>query len=457
MEAAGGELVYAVELDRRASQIYQQNWGHWPFGDITEAAPEEGPISHRIGEHDVLAAGFPCQPFSKSGHQLGMNEARGTLFYNIIKIVVERKPRVVILENVRNLVGPQHRHEWAVIIKSLHDNGYQVSSSPAILSPHLLPPERGGRPQIRERVFITATRADDIGGPNLPDEVAPITEVPEYLDMIGTWNPKQWQFRDFIGDREAGNKYAISAAENHCIMAWDEWVQHYKDCFPETRLPGFPVWIEHWDTLEEFNRKLTSDYRDLPTWKLNFLRRNSELYSRTPDWQSWCLAWRRRHPWNEWRPSWRKLEWQAGDPRIKSTPSSLWDCLLQFRPSGLRVKAATYAPALVAITQTSIYGPYKRHLAPSETATLQGLPGAFSFEDQADPQSYKQLGNAVNVGVVWNAMRLHCARDRHLLEKTADGKAIISAFTGEDTPLDPTWKISDILKAHHRHSLATNR
>ena len=156
MSAFGGRCVYAVEVDEQAAAVYERNWGVSPLGDITIDATDE---VMNVPEHDVLCAGFPCQPFSKSGAQLGMEETRGTLYWNILNIVRSRKPAFVILENVRNLAGPRHRHEWQVIIETLRDEGYLVSDIPAVFSPHLLPPDRGGRPQIRERVFIIADEA----------------------------------------------------------------------------------------------------------------------------------------------------------------------------------------------------------------------------------------------------------------------------------------------------------
>ncbi len=119
LSGMGGRCTYAVEIDKDAARIYEQNWGVGALGDITVDAGEHG-VSERIQPHDILAAGFPCQPFSKSGAQAGMlDEVRGTLYFNILKIVQERHPTVLLLENVRNLAGPRHAHEWEVIVESL--------------------------------------------------------------------------------------------------------------------------------------------------------------------------------------------------------------------------------------------------------------------------------------------------------------------------------------------------
>jgi DNA (cytosine-5)-methyltransferase 1 len=109
LSALGGECVMASEIDSNAVNVYKANWGIEPLGDITEFANED---SVKVPDHEVLVGGFPCQPFSKSGYQKGMDEARGTLFWNIARIIEEKKPKIVLLENVRNISGPKHKHEW---------------------------------------------------------------------------------------------------------------------------------------------------------------------------------------------------------------------------------------------------------------------------------------------------------------------------------------------------------
>ena len=92
--ALGGECEYASEWDKDAARIYERNWNLKPEGDITLAAND---VDMKVPPHDVLVGGFPCQPFSKSGKQLGMEETRGTLFWNIAKIIETHKPSIVLL------------------------------------------------------------------------------------------------------------------------------------------------------------------------------------------------------------------------------------------------------------------------------------------------------------------------------------------------------------------------
>ncbi|EFQ84275.1 modification methylase HhaI [Aeromicrobium marinum DSM 15272] len=384
----GGECVYASEIDEAAAKIYQHNWNMPVAGDIV---PETDPVV-KVPPHDVLAAGFPCQPFSKSGFQRGMDEARGTLFWNILRILEEHRPSIVLLENVRNIAGPRHTHEWDVIISSLRDLGYQVSSTPAVFSPHLLPPWMGGSPQIRERVFIVGTY---VGDDRAQDEIEPVV----VNRPIEGWNPQDWKLSDILQDEsEIADRanYDLTATEQHWVHVWSEFVLRLRAAGVE-KLPGFPVWVDafiHSDDL------VISP--ELPAWKKNFLRKNAEFYTE----HSAILD-----PWLEefddladLPASRRKFEWQAQDS------ASLEDCIMHFRPSGIRVKRPTYVPALVAITQTTILGKPLRRITPREAARLQGLPDWFDFPGQPDALTYKQLGNGVNVGVVSHVARAQMER-----------------------------------------------
>lgn len=415
LKAYGGRCVYAVEIDPAAAAVYARNWGHDPLGDITADANDS---VMNVPPHDILTAGFPCQPFSKSGAQRGMDETRGTLFWNILKIIEARKPKIVILENVRNLAGPRHRHEWQVIIETLRDQGYRVSETPAVFSPHLLPPERGGRPQVRERVFITATYNPSGIGDGLP--VEPVARA---SDRIDGWDPKhEWQLEDLLDDAHTLPGCELTAAERLWIDAWDDFVQLLWEAREGRRLPGFPIWADSW-----------ADYLDpipagTPAWKASHLRKNYDLYAAHQDvLDHWAKRWgvfTERFP-----PSRRKLEWQAQD-----TPR-LWDTVMHLRPSGIRAKRPTYLPALVAITQTSIVGPRERRLSPRETARLQGLPDWFDFGSQSPAATYKQMGNGVNVGAVWHVLREHVRRDEDVLKLTAPGRRIIEAvLTSASSP-----------------------
>ena len=403
LDHAGGRCVYVSEIDREARQTYIRNWvDPLPVDlqpiintDITIATPEDAPVD--VPEHDVLAAGFPCQPFSKSGYQRGMDEARGTLFWNIARILEERTPAVVLLENVRNLAGPRHRHEWDVIIQTLREIGYRVSSTPSVFSPHFLPPSLGGTPQVRDRVFILGTY---VGTERALAEV----DVPPTVvrGPVNDWNVHDWDVNWVLDDDDAVQdiaKYRLTAEETEWINVWDDLVQRMWSA-RGYRLPGFPLWADHWIP----ERALDPIELDaLPRWKRDFLIKNARFYD---DHRDVIKAWRKANPnFSSFPDSRRKLEWQAQDS------SSLWDTVMHFRPSGIRAKAPTYLPALVAITQTSIIGNRKRRLTPHEAARLQGFQRSFTFGPQRNQASYKQVGNGVAVGAAWHVFRTHVLRD----------------------------------------------
>lgn len=430
LTAFGGKSVYSVEIDPAAAKVYELNWGHSPLGDITEDANE---TVMNVPPHEVLAAGFPCQPFSKSGAQRGMDETRGTLYWNILKIVQVHHPTVLLLENVRNLAGPRHRHEWQVIIETLRDEGYRVSETPAVFSPHQLPPDRGGRPQVRERVFITATyNPEGIGAGIDPDPVvSPRTRFDGF-------EPTEWALDDFLDPDHHVSGCDLSEQEKLWIDAWNDFVELMWEAREGRRLPGFPLWADSWPTTAAKAADLVEQIASpaTPAWKRDFLIKNTEFYQAHHTLiDRWAARWGVYT--DAFPPSRRKLEWQAQD-----TPR-LWDTVMHFRPSGIRAKRPTYLPALVAITQTSIIGPRGRRLSPREAARLQGLPDEFTFGTQPDSATYRQLGNGVNVGAVWNVLKAHVARDEDILKRTDTGQRILTAVL--DAPLSPDDRLRDLL------------
>lgn len=369
----GGDCVFASEIDPDAASVYAEHFGLKPAGDIRGVNAEEVP------SHDVLCAGFPCQPFSKSGSQMGLaDETRGTLFFEITRIVEAHRPRYLMLENVRNLAKHDGGRTWQVIIRRLRALGYNVSSEPLVFSPHLLPPSHGGSPQFRERVFIIAEHRDFGGGSN--DWIC-VENRP-----VEGWDPQAWDLKRWLATHPADegdlSPYALRDDEIRWITAWGDLARRIGD-----RLPGFPLWEA------EFKETPTLD--GLPGWKQDFHRKNAEFYLR---YRRKIDAWRRAWDLESFPASRRKFEWQAQDS-ARETADDILDLLIHLRPSGLRVKRPTYVPALVAITQTSVIGWERRRLTPREAASLQGIPASFRLHNSA-ATAYKQLGNGVHTGVV---------------------------------------------------------
>jgi DNA (cytosine-5)-methyltransferase 1 len=143
------KCVFTSEWDKNAQKTYEANFGEVPFGDITMINEKE------IPKHDILVGGFPCQPFSLAGvskkNSLGRkhgfaDETQGTLFYDIVRILKERKPKAFLLENVKNLYSHDKRRTYEVINRALKELGYFVFDQ-IIDAKHYVP-------QHRERIFI---------------------------------------------------------------------------------------------------------------------------------------------------------------------------------------------------------------------------------------------------------------------------------------------------------------
>lgn len=147
LERMGAECVFSSEIDKHCAVTYKENFGVDVAGDITKINESD------IPDHDIICGGFPCQPFSISGKQLGFEDSRGTLFFDIIRIVKEKKPKIVFLENVANLAKHNDAETVRLMTQLLESLGYNVYKK-------ILSSSDFGVPQIRKRLFFVAFRND---------------------------------------------------------------------------------------------------------------------------------------------------------------------------------------------------------------------------------------------------------------------------------------------------------
>ncbi len=420
LERLGHECVFACELDPVLQGVYRRNFPHGPEiqGDIRAS-------KHHVPPHDVLCAGFPCQPFSKSGAQAGLNdETSGTLFHEILDVLRWHQPSFVILENVGNFERHDGGRTWRIVKSSLKGLGYHVSATEHMASggEGLLSPHHLGYPHHRERFFAVASHVSapkDIFPSRNRMAITSMNDIVQSGDELTVRDRKETQIVD---------------QHRRCIEHWNTFL----GALPEERvvLPSFPIWGDEIDASYPYEdmtpwahvfgagngiaskngKEMTlNGFEDLPSyakrrvgrfpqWKVRFINANrawlSSIQSELPS--DWVLGLR------SFPPSLRKLEWNCqGEVR------DLWKHILQFRPSGLRVKRYRNSPSLVAMTSTQIpiLGPMRRHLSRVEGLRLQGFPDDFHVPDSRTA-TFRALGNAVHAGVVYRiAARLLCSGD----------------------------------------------
>lgn len=363
-EEFGGECVFASEWDEKAREVYETNFyarnkklfdsGNFA-GDITKVDVRQ------IPEFDFLFAGFPCQPFSKGGHRKGFDDIRGTLFFDIARILDHHKPKFVLLENVSNLLSHDDGKTFKRITETMDELGYALNKEPLVLSP-----DKFGIPAIRARLYIPAVRKDLLKAEDFnldfSDDFQGNTDIYTVIDK-----------------EKKEKKYYISDYEKRVLDMWNEF---YKNI--DIRVIGFPIWVD------DFNKK--EDIGHHPEWKQEFINKNRELYARN---RKFIDQWIKKHNGLNWvTATHKKMEWQAG-----SDIKDIYEGLIQFRPSGVRVKRPDKFSTLVAMNHSQIIGKYKRRLTPDETKRLQSLPEHFMVH-QDDNVALKQLGNAVNARVL---------------------------------------------------------
>lgn len=161
------ECVFSSDIDKFCQVSYEENFVEKPFWDITKVNEKE------IPDHDILFAGFPCQPFSIIGQMKGLNDTRGTLFFDIARIIKEKRPKAFILENVKQLVGHDKGNTLKVILKTLKELNYHVQYS-------VLNALDYGLPQKRERIVIVGHREPIMF--TFPEPIRPFKPLTDILE-----------------------------------------------------------------------------------------------------------------------------------------------------------------------------------------------------------------------------------------------------------------------------------
>ena len=416
----GHQCVFASELREDLRKLYAVNFpGTRIEGDITKIRPED------IPHHDILCAGFPCQPFSQAGKRQGFNDEkdRGNLFNYICAILAFHHPEFVFLENVSNLKGHDGGNTWNTIRKKLDELNYEVAE-PAILSPH-----QWGIPQHRRRIYIVC-RYRPCGDfsyfkfPNPPER----------------WDSNIHQ----IIEEDDSDYIKLKPETRRQLAVWQDFIN--QTIKHGQRIPRFPIWAMEFGADYDFqeiapayqsvnqlrgkhghlgcdvrgknteeclmclpNYARTNKDVKFPKWKISYIRQNREFYQKNKQWlDSWLAKVR------DYENSHLKLEWNCGD----DATTILDDKIIQFRASGIRVKLATFSPALNLVgTQIPIFPWVKlpndslkpgepdsgRYMTRWEAAKLQGMK-KLKFGDEhfslSTTRSFEALGNAVNVTII---------------------------------------------------------
>ena len=390
----GHKCVFAAEIDPGLRDLYERNFGLRPASDVRFCWKDVPP-------HDILCAGFPCQPFSKAGSQKGFRcPDSGDLFDYILKVIDQHQPKFLLFENVPNILRHANGATWQRIQECLRIRNYAVECKE--ISPHEI-----GVPQIRYRAIIAAAKGG-LGTFRWPD----MADSAEKLHISS------------VLDRQPHDANRLPEQHVAYLDAWENFLTRTKKV---SNLPSFPIWAMEFGADypvgsraprsygqrylarykgafgEKLSGKSTADQREtlpsyvaaateqLPSWKIRFIEQNREFYSQNRDSLEEWLPQIRSFP-----PSFQKFEWNW-----KEGSRTLWDKLIQFRASGIRVKNPTTSPSLVALTtsQVPVVAWESRYMTPVECARLQCLETLPNLPDKKT-RTFKALGNAVNAKVV---------------------------------------------------------
>lgn len=347
------ECVFASDIDKNARDVYFLNHKQVVYWDINEN------LDKIPKNFDVLCAWFLCQPFSKSWKQKWFEDTRWTLFFTICEIIEKHRPKIVLLENVPNLVTHNEWKTFETIKNSLENLWYDLPDENIILCP-----TQFWIPNLRKRIYIPCVRRE-------------LNSNNEFIKNFYKEISKQFRKKFFNFDNYLIRDLPQDIWE-HKLKVFDFW-QTFRNWIKEPF--SFPVWLDYLD--------FKWDIEQFPKWKQLIIKKNMKLYEENKEFIDFII-----HKAEGFQKTERKLEWLAWKDE-----NNIFNCFIQQRPSGVRVSKWNKFATLVAMNQRQIVWKYKRYISIEEAKLLQHFPKDFILHKN-EKIALKQLGNSVNVRVV---------------------------------------------------------
>ena len=389
LNAGGFECVFASEIDKKLQELYYKNFGIKPKGDIRKINAVD------IPNHDILCAGFPCQPFSLAGKKTGYKcPNSGKLINDILRIIKHHSPSFLILENVPNILNIENGKFWNFIKKTLNKLGYEVVYK--IISPLDI-----GIPQNRNRIFIlgfkNANHLKKFSWPNNKKKINKLNKILMFsknhkkLEQEKVFQIQHWQKLLNNCKVEDLPSLSIVAQEMGATYPLDfrrfklKSMYKYKGAYGK-KMNNYSTWNSLFQKMPSYVKK----QRKVPDWLKESIIYTRNLYKEN---KKFLDNWKKEI--NKTYNSWQILEWRGGREYILSKH------ILQFRASGIRVLKSNKIPSLIAMTATQrpIIGSELRYISKLEAAKLQNLH-SLDYIPENEASAFKYFGNAVNAKIV---------------------------------------------------------